>query len=114
MQLGQKLDDLAARFEVEVPGRFVAQEDAGTVEESARQGDPLPFTARKGRRHAIPRTAQTDSLQDFVRAPPHPRAVAPHLAADEESSHGNVLAAGQVIEQMVGLKDVTHRPVAKL
>jgi hypothetical protein len=114
MQVRQQLDNLAARFEVEVAGGLVAQEDVGAMEESTRECDPLPFTARQGRRSTVTGTAQANGLEDLFRTAPHPRTVTPHLTANEESRDSDIFTAGQVIEEMVRLKDVAHRPVAQL
>jgi len=113
MEIAEKPDNLAAGLDIEVPGGFVAEKDCGTVEERSRKSDPLPLAARQSRRVPAARTGQTNSRKNLVRALAHPRCIAPYLPAGEERGNGNILTAGQVIEEMVCLKNVADHPVTK-
>ena len=113
MEVGQQINDLAARFKIEVSGGLVAQKNSRAVEKRARQSYPLPLAAGKGCWTPVSRTRQADGREELVRALPNPGAIATHLSAGEEGSDRHVLSAGEVIEEMVGLEDVTDFSVAK-
>ncbi len=113
MEFGEKLDDLAARFEVEVSGGLIAEKDRRLVEQRSRQSDPLPLAARKGRRAPPAPAVQADGRKKLVCPSAHPRSIAPLLSAGEERGDGHIFTAGQVIEEVVGLENVADGPVPK-
>ena len=48
MEIGEQLDDLATRFEIEISGGLVAEQDGRLVEKRPCQSDSLPLAARQG------------------------------------------------------------------
>ena len=65
---GQEIDDGAAVPGIEVPGRFVGEEDLGAVRECAGQSDALLLPARELGRVVVPPVGQTHTRQEFSRA----------------------------------------------
>jgi hypothetical protein len=59
-------------------------------------------------------TTQSYGLEDLIGAATNPRRTASPFSAGEERRDRNIFAAGQMIEEVVGLKDVAHNPIAKV
>ena len=57
------------------------------------------------------RTGQTNSCEYLFRTLAHPRCFPPHFPTSKERGHGYIFATGQMIEEVVGLEDVTDHPI---
>jgi hypothetical protein len=102
----EEIDDRIARVRVEIPGGFVGKEDAGTVDEGTRDGNPLLFAPAQFRREVVEALAEADTFEQFLRGR---RGVTP---ADPRRE-GDVFERGQFRKQEIGLKDKSHAPIAK-
>ena len=64
----QELDNLAARLRVEVPRRFVGQDEGGIVQQGPCDADALLFATRKLVGHLVAFRLHIDLRQDFIDA----------------------------------------------
>ncbi len=113
-QFRQQRDNLFTRFEVKVPRRFIAEENRGIVKQGSCKGNSLAFPAGEGRRTAARITCQANDLEELLGTSVDPRPVTPPLTSGEECRQSDILTTGQMIEQVVGLKDMTDDSVSEV
>lgn len=91
---------------VEVPGRFVGEQNFGTVNQGAGDGCPLLFATRQFRRimrGALFETDASDQVANSVRI---------GLAVERQGQR-DVFENGQVRDKVEGLKHKSHRSAAE-
>src|SRR5689334_21925344 len=103
VQALEQLQDLLARFAIEVAGRFVRQQQRRIAHERARDGDALLLAARELTREVPEPVAEADELQRRRRA--LLALGAAHL--DEQQRQLDVLQRGEHGNQVVELEDET-------
>ena len=67
VEFDEQFEDVRAVFRIEVPGRFVGQQNGRGVREGSRDGYALLFAARKLRRVMMPTLAQADLFEQHLR-----------------------------------------------
>jgi len=114
VESAQEIDHFASGLDVQVSRRLVAEENLGPVEERSGDRNPLPFAPGERRGTPSPSSREAHGIEKLVRTGADPRGVTASLATGEEGRESDVLPARQVIEEVVGLKDVAHHAVAKV
>ena len=63
--LGQQLEDRFSGVRVEVPGRFVGEQDGRLHHQRSRDGHALHLAARQLRRSMVDPVAESDAVEEF-------------------------------------------------
>ena len=108
IELLEEPDDVAAGLAVEVAGRLVAEQDGGAVEQRPGDGDALLLAPGELAGTAIGDEVEPDPREDLDGA----GAGAVRVFGPEQRRQGDVLGAGQVVEQMKRLEDEAEPLVA--
>ena len=98
-----------AQFQVECAERLVEQEHGGTLDEGARDGDPLLLAAGELCGRPVAQLLETDEGERFAHALRALRT--PHTI--HAQSEPDVLPHGHVREQGVRLEDRVHRSLVR-
>ncbi len=69
VQLPNLAQDLDAGLRIEVPGRFIREQDAGPADKGARERNPLLLAARELGRRVFEPVAEAETLEQLDAAP---------------------------------------------
>ena len=106
-QLREELENRLSRMRIEVPGRFVRQQQLRLVQQRPRNRRALLFAARKFRRPVTHAAGKPDRFQQRDRTLLRFAARQPRQIARQH----DVFEHGQLRQQMVGLEDEADLPV---
>gem|GEM_PF-3480356 len=99
----QQVGDRLGVRAVETARRFVRQQHGGLHQESPRQGRPLSFPARQDVRSGLRARAKSDPLEEA-------HGTLALVEPDDQAGQGGVVEHGEVLEEVVVLKDESESP----
>ena len=99
----KQIHDLDARFGIQVAGRFIGQQGAGTGRQRPCNGDALALAAAQHPSALVAAPAQAHGVQQLL----HP--LMPPSLPGQQQRHFQVLGHAEVFQQVVVLKDEPQR-----